>query len=483
MKIKISILIIIVSLVGCTSGFEDLQKNPNLPESINPGLLLPSVIYGAVNTNVTNGRVIGHEIMQYSALNNSFTQVQRFIFTLNNSNSVWNGFYGQVTNLYTIRDMAIELEEPNYEAIALIMKSWVFSVLTDVFNEIPYTEAGRAVENSNFTPVYDTQKTIYEGIFSDLERANDLLDTSSGLNYGGDILFNGNMLLWKKFANSLRLRLLMRASNKADYNAAAKIKEIVDNPSNYPIFESNDEHATYKYSGLLPDVFPFSTEREFDFNGYVASEFMVNTLKDLGDPRLSIYFEPTKLSVDAGSPEFVGLPSGIAAGDAFEFNGGRDGQSLINNSLFLNNPTQEGIILTYAEVQFLLAEAAFRNIIDGDPQEYYEAGVSASMDYWGAEMDDAYLTTGPAAWDGSEEKLFTQKYLALFWCGMEAWFDYRRTGYPTIVPGPENVNDDKVPVRLTYPTIEQSLNEENYSAAVSRIGGDNINVKGWWESN
>ena len=275
----------------------------------------------------------------------------------------------------------------------------------------------------------------------------------------------------------------MRVSNKSDYDAASRIREMVEHPADFPLFESNEDHATYKYSGVLPDVFPHSTEREFDFNGYVASEFIINTLKDLNDPRLSIYFEPTKLSVEAGTPEFVGLPSGIPAGDAFEFNGGRDGQSLINNSLFLNNSTQEGIILTYSEVQFLLAEAALRGIIDEDPKEFYDAGVTASMEFWEAEMDPAYLTVGPGAWDGEEETLFTQKYLSLYWCGLEAWFDYRRTGYPGIVPGPANVNDDMMPVRLLYPTIEQSLNGTNYSAAVSRIGGDNINVKGWWESN
>ena len=483
MKSKLYIFTIVALFFGCTNGFDELQKNPNLPESINPGLLLPSVIYNATNTHVTNGRTIGHELMQYSALNNSFTQVQRFIFTLGNSNSVWNGFYGTLNDIYTIQDMAVELEDPNYEAVSLILKSWIFSVLTDVFGDIPYSEAGKGISGANFSPVYDPQRSIYEGIFADLERANELLDNNGTLSYGGDILFDGDILKWRKFSNSLRLRLLMRVSNRGDYDATSDIREIFNHPNDFPLFESNGEHATYKYSGVLPDVFPHSTEREFDFNGYVASEFIINTLKDLNDPRLSIYFEPTKLSVEAGAPEFVGLPSGIPAGDAFEFNGGRDGQSLINNSLFLNNSTQEGIILTYSEVQFLLAEAALRGIIDEDPKAFYDAGVTASMEFWEAEMDPAYLTAGPGTWDGEEETLFTQKYLSLYWCGMEAWFDYRRTGYPGIVPGPANVNDDLMPVRLLYPTIEQSLNGTNYSAAVSRIGGDNINVKGWWESN
>jgi hypothetical protein len=420
--------------------------------------------------------------MQYTARNNSFEQVQRFIFNLSDSNGAWNGFYGRLRDIMMMEQLAIELNNSNYEAIALILKSWIFSILTDVFNDVPYTEAGMAIANDNFTPVYDTQKTIYEGILADLKAANEMLDPSLGLSFGGDILFNGDVNRWKKFANSLRLRLLMRVSNKPEMNAAAEIQEMVENPTAFPLFQSNQDHAVYQYQGSLPNVFPHSTEREFDFNNYVGSEFMIETLKSLNDPRLPIFFEPTKNSITAGNPQYIGLPSGIPAGESFEFNGGRDGQSLINNANFLNNARQKGIIMAYSEVQFILAEAALRGMIDGDPKTYYDKGVKASLDYWGAEMPEGYLNTGEAAWDGTLENLITQKYISLFWTGFEAWFDYRRTGFPAIVPGPANVNDGKVPVRLIYPTIEQSLNPENYTTAAARIGGDNINSKGWWET-
>ena len=480
--LKYAMLSILLVVGSCTNNFEELQKNPNLPESVNPGLLLPSIIFPAVNSHVGNSREITGEIMQYTARNNSFTEVQRFIFTLGMSTSVWNGFYGRLRDIIVMEDLSKDLGNPNYEAIALILKSWSFSILTDVFNEVPYQEAGLAIKDANFAPMYDSQKTIYEGMLADLEKANQIMDVALGLSYGGDILFNGDVLKWKKFANSLRLRLLMRVSNKPEMNAAASIKEMFDNPSQYPFFQSNADHAVYEYKGTLPDVFPHFTEREFDFNNFAGSAFMINTLKQLEDPRLQVYFEPTKNSVADGTPEYVGLPSGISAGDAFEYNGGRDGQSLINNANFLLNAKQKGILLTYSEVQFLLSEAALRGMIDGDPKEFYEKGVTASIQYWGAEVPADYLTTGEGSWNGDEERLFLQKYLALFWCGFEAWFDYRRTGYPQIVPGPANVNSGKVPVRLMYPTIEQSLNEENYGAAVSRIGGDNINSLSWWES-
>ncbi|MGF1639288.1 MAG: SusD/RagB family nutrient-binding outer membrane lipoprotein [Cyclobacteriaceae bacterium] len=478
----LSLSIAIIFTGACTRDFEDLQKNPNLPENVNPGLLLPSVILPAVNASINNGRSLTNEMMQYTASNNSFTEVQRFIFTLGNSNSVWNSYYGRMQDIQDIISLSEQLENPNYKAVGMIMRAWMFSILTDVFTDIPYSEAGKAISNSNFTPVYDSQQLIYEDLLLELKTANDMLVPALGLSFGGDILFNGDVMRWKKFANSLRLRLLMRVSNKVEEFASTEIKEMYDNPQKYPLFVSNQDHAVYQYSGLLPDVFPPYTEREFDFNNSVSSEFIIQTLKELDDPRLSIFFEPTKNSVLAGTPEYVGLPSGIPAGDAFEFNGGRDGQSLVNNSRFLNNARQKGIILSYAEVQFLLTEAAMRDFIPANPEDYYEAGIQASMAYWEAEIPDNYLQQEKVLWDGSYEKLFLQKYLSLFYAGLEAWFEYRRTGYPQIIPGPANVNDGIVPSRLLYPTIEQSLNLVNYQQAVQRIGGDNINSKGWWDS-
>jgi hypothetical protein len=482
-SIKIIFMVMGLLVLGsCTRDFEELQKNPNLPENVNPGLLLPSIILPAVNASINNGRSLCNEMMQYSASNNSFTEVQRFIFTLGNSNSVWNSFYGRMQDIQDMIMLSDQLDNPNYTAVGMILKAWMSSILTDVFTDIPYSEAGKAVSISNFTPKYDSQQQIYEDLLLELKTANEMLVPQLGLGFGGDILFNGDVIRWKKFANSLRLRLLMRVSNKIEDFAASEIKEMYENPQKYPIFENIQEHAVYQYSGVLPDVFPTYTEREFDFNNSVSSEFMVETLKDLQDPRLSIFFEPTKNSILAGTPEYIGLPSGIPAGDSFEFNGGRDGQSLINNNRFLNDARQKGIILSYSEVQFLLAEAALRGFITADPEGFYEKGIHAAISYWGASIPVDYMEQEKVVWDGSFDKLFLQKYLALFYAGMEAWFDYRRTGHPNIIPGPANVNDGKIPSRLIYPTIEQSLNLVNYQEAVQRIGGDNINSKGWWDS-
>lgn len=481
--IKILALVTLFLSVGaCSEDFDDLQKNPNLPVNVNPGLLLPSVILPAINASVNNGRSLCNEMMQYTASNNSFAEVQRFIFTLGNSNSVWNSYYGRMQDIQDIISLSDQMDNPNYKAVGMIMKAWMFSQLTDVFTDIPYSEAGKAMSTANFTPAYDTQQQIYEDLLKELKSANAMLNPTIGLSLGGDILFNGDIVRWKRFANSLRLRLLMRISKKNENFAAVEIKEMVENPQIYPLFTGNQDHAVYQYSGILPDVFPPFTEREFDFNNSVSSEFMVETLKELEDPRLPAFFEPTKNSVQAGAPEYVGLPSGIAAGAAFQFNGGRDGQSLVNNNRFLKNARQKGIILSYSEVQFLLAEAALREFIPGNPALFYENGIISSMSYWEVGGASTYLSQEKVKWDGTFEKLFLQKYLSLFYAGMEAWFDYRRTGYPRIIPGPANVNEGRIPSRLLYPTIEQSLNLTNYQQAVQRIGGDNINSKGWWDS-
>lgn len=142
--------------------------------------------------------------------------------------------------------------------------------------------------------------------------------------------------------------------------------------------------------------------------------------------------------------------------------------------------------MQFAEMQFILAEAAQQSLITGDAKAYYESGVAASFEYWSTDQDMAvYLAQAGVAYDGNLETIITQKWLASFLVGMEAWYDFRRTGFPSvIVPGPDNVNGDVVPVRFIYPDVEQSLNGDNYQQAVAALGGDDdINGAGWWESN
>jgi hypothetical protein len=163
-----------------------------------------------------------------------------------------------------------------------------------------------------------------------------------------------------------------------------------------------------------------------------------------------------------------------------QFNGGENNVSVFDRAFLLDQGAADAILMTYAEVQFILAEAALRGWIAGDAKAYYEAGVQASFEQWGVAMPaDYFSATQP--YDGTLDRIIEQKWFALFFQGLEAWYDYRRTGLPELLPGPANVNGDRVPRRFLYPSTEQSLNADNYQAAVDRLGGDNINISAWWE--
>ena len=177
--------------------------------------------------------------------------------------------------------------------------------------------------------------------------------------------------------------------------------------------------------------------------------------------------------------------------EALTYNGGPEFQSRIGPLFFeqANTPlgiqVAKGVIMTYAELQFLLAEAAERSFIGGNAATYYMAGINASFDFYGINPEASYFTQTEVAYTGSEEELLekigTQKWISLFFQGMEAWFDWKRTGYPTLTPAVDNQNDDKIPVRFIYPIIEQSLNAENRADAVSRQGADDLNSRVWWD--
>lgn len=476
------LIILALLLLGGCQDFEQLNNNPNQPESVNPGLLLPSVIFPAVNSYVNSSRTLAHELMQYHvSINSTVNEVQRYILLSGHSDQIWNSYYGRMQDIRDMIELSEELDDPNYKAIAMILRAWMFSILTDTFGDIPYFEATQAV-NSNFTPVFDSQEAIYMDMLDQLKQANDLIDTEQTLTFGGDVLYNGNMMNWKKFANSLRLRLLMRISNRTEAFAEGEISELYNDPNRYPLFEDNDEQAVYNYSGELPNVFPPSQGDIFFFTIYVASEFIVDVFEEFNDPRLAVYFQPTEDSVNEGSPEFIGVPSGLTHSDAFGFNGGPTSQSFMNVDRFFRDEAHPAVLFSHAEVRFLLAEAAARGMISADAGSYYRQGIEASIASWGLDMPAGYMDHPDVAWNGDLNKIYLQKYLSQYWYGLEPWFEYRRTGQPAITPGPANINDDRMPVRLVYPTVEQSLNGANYTEAVERIGGDTINQKGWWES-
>ncbi|MCC6461383.1 MAG: SusD/RagB family nutrient-binding outer membrane lipoprotein [Saprospiraceae bacterium] len=467
---------------ACTKNFDDINTNPNAPTAVNSGLLLPQIQRDMMGSVLGETWGIGNIVIQHAA-KNQFVNEDRYLW--GELNSIWNNVYD---NMRDVNNIIIQSEangENNYKGVALVMKSWMFSLATDCYGDIPYSQAIQAKEGQNY-PAYDAQEQVYNGILADLKEASELLGTSSEV-IAGDVVFGGNVSKWKKLANSLRVRALLRISRKRD--VSADLKAIIDNPASYPVFESVADNAVYTFKSTSPDQFPLYSSRIGSFNEFRASKTLLDTLKSLGDPRMPIFFRPTPATESGVEPEYAGIPNGLNDVDALQYNGGPQFQSRIGSLFYEESITAQGltiakgVIMTYAELEFLLAEAAEKGLISGDAKTFYENGVNASFAFYGLSTPVDYLTRLETTYAGSQQeklsKIGFQKWVSLYFQGLEAWFDWRRTGIPALQPGASNQNNDKIPVRFRYPIIEQSLNSASYNQAIQRQGPDDLNSKMW----
>lgn len=497
-----SLVLILTCVNSCTKDFEQINTNNNNPTQVTPDLLLTGVIKNMMDRQVNEAWGIGNIVVQYHS-KIQFVNEDRYQW--NERNDIWDAVYSNYRNLQNMLAQVSEDETNPYYGVGLILKSWMFSLATDAYGDVPYSEAGKAKTEGVYQPVYDPQESIYNGILDDLEKANQLLAQPNAIvSLNGDIIYNGDLLKWRKLANSLRLRYLMRISEKVDVTSA--MQAIVADAATYPIFENISDNAELQYLAAAPNQWPLYGSRVGSIDEFRVSKTLSDRLTALGDPRLKVFGRPTQASVAAGTPKIEGAPNGLSDVDALAYNGGVQGVSRVGYTfacLVCNDGNQappepdaaRALLMTYPELQFILAEARHRNMITtGSAEDYYLNGIQANFAYWqqvvpaayniDVTMPAGYLTQPDVAFTGSDneklEKIALQKWIALYFNGLEGWFDWRRTNMPEVIPGPANLNGNKVPVRYIYPLSEQSLNTENREAAVQRQGGtDDLNTRMW----
>jgi hypothetical protein len=503
-KIIVPVAILALIMAGCKKDFADINTNKNSPTAVTPDLLLSGVIKSTMDRQVNEAWGIGNIVVQHHA-KIQFVNEDRYGW--NEQNGIWSTVYGNYRNLQNIFTLVEENTASPYYGVGLVLKSWMFSMVTDAYGDVPYSEAGKAKTDGIYQPKYDKQEDIYTGILADLKKANEVLATANGTNFSGDILYGGgasSLLKWRKLANSLRLRYLLRISKKK--NVAADMQAIISDPTNNPIFTGNADNAELKYLAAAPNQWPLYGARVGSFDEFRVSKTLTDRLTVLADPRIRIFGRPTQASVSGASPQIQGVPNGLSDVDALAYNGGVQGVSRIGYTfacLVCNDAGQaapdpsaaRALLMTYAELQFILAEARQKGLITtGTADGYYSAGITANFSYWQSVVPTAYnlniampagyLTQTSVALTGTDDeklaKIALQKWVALYFNGLEAWFDWRRTNMPAIVPGPANLNNGKVPVRYIYPLSEQSLNKVNRTEAVQRQGNtDDLNTKMW----
>jgi len=520
MKITISKLIAILVLstaflLGCQDDLIDKNENPNgvSPDNVHPNLMLATVLTQS-SKNVVSlgfGNIAG--VMQHTQKNGWAGGHNNYDW----SNQSWTGYYNILRDNNVMYERAVAMDLPFHQGVALVIRAYNFGMITDLWGDAPYTNALNASEggNENLLPAFDTQDVIYQGILADLEMANTVLAIDAGSAqdeniYDTDVIYGGDPLQWRMFANSLQLRYYMRISGKEPAMAQAGIEKIAGNPDQYPIITNIENDATMSYVGNSSDD-AWPSNSVFDLGGSQYTriqmcETLIDALQTRNDPRIAVWAEKvdvplvvsdtlpaeTNTIIDGvryispdqippgipynTDPEYVGLPPAVGNIPAgYNLNAGAGQGSANPHVSAISDMYRDATgsmllarLASAAEVHFILAEAALNGWAVGDAQTHYNAGVQASFETWGVgDQYEAYLA-GAAAFDGTLEQLITQKWIASWTAATEAWFDYRRTGFPALEAG-EAARRSALPLRFYYMQDELTVNESNAMEAVGRL--------------
>jgi len=477
---KIIAIFVVTTLAfsSCTN-FDELNTDPTRLNQSNPGTLLNPVLYEMAAYNWNRYNDYTFPLMQGTVSTSSISGVGWYNVQDAAGDGSWSTYYKWLTNIKEMEKQAVKLNEPNYRAIAMTLRSWIFQLLADGFGDVPMTEACRGGEGI-LSPKFDNQLDIYTQIIADLDSANVLYDTTNGLRYNsdGELLYGTNTTLtsgvsigivkWKKFCNSLRMRALLRSLNVSELNSKNKLTEMLTNPTKYPVFESNTDAALLALSGVNPQLAPLT--RPQDFTAYIyLSEFFVNNLKAWNDPRLALF---ATQATNGTVKSYIGLPSGYAVTPSI--NASQPKQSLAIAPMKIT-------LMSYAELELIKAEYDQRFGAATGAADHYKKGVTAAIEQWGGVVPATYFSNTAVAYNGTLEQLMTQKYYALFFCDYQAWFEYNRTGLPKIPRGVGVSEGKNIPNRFKYPMALQRTNMKNYQLAKGNMGGDEFSIKLIWQ--
>jgi len=378
-------------------------------------------------------------------------------------------------------------EEEVYSILAKFFNSYFIVEITQVFGDVPYSEAVSVAEEI-YAPAYDRQEDIFVKVLNDLKQASDALAQNEGT-ISGDIVYDGDKLKWRKLINSYYLRVLMGLSKKTgnpQLNIADRFSTVVSNPSRYPLFESNDDNGALEYFDIQDNRYPYYNDNAIQTAYYMEKTF-VDRLKLFEDPRLFVFADQKPNAGDDDETDFEAY-DGLLGSAPFDENSAKAvaGEASRIKPRYYNDPINEpSLLMGYAELQFILAEAAARGWIGGETEEYYNEGIRASFDFFNVAGAEDYLAGAAVQLDASNEikSILQQKHIALFMnTGWQIFYEQRRSGFPEFdVSGGGVLNGGRIPKRWLYPESETTNNPANLEEAISRQfpEGDNINAVMW----
>lgn len=511
---------------GCDNWADDFNINKNVPLALStdPASFIGAMLSGPIGDSRMEWVAFNsiHPVIAYWGRTVSLSQGARHRAWHDFDSKVWQNCYPTLTNVKNVRRSAEFSNLPQYRAVADIWESWIMCTLTNFYGDIPYFAAVK--DTVVYTVDYDKQSEIYPAILAKLKIANDIIAANPvNIAVNSDYIYAGDITKWRKFANTLRLRMCMYMYNANPVLAKNIMAEIIGDAQKYPVFTSNDDNCMMHYDGSS-NARTSIIFHENPSKWYVdlpISNVMIQRLITLKDPRLPIYAYPAKkvhtestyiLPTNPGTDKYIGHMYGLTTSDADAaiFNGGADYASTLGpwfRPLEADGltPTEKAketpcFLATYPEMLFFLAEAAQRGIISGDAKQYYENGVKAAFTQYGATFgttkylgayadqglnnETEYLAQPSVNWDGGRDKLTLiaeQKWIASFFLLLEPYFDHRRTMLPKLSCSNRAAlstdgSGTKFPSRADYPTSEELTNKEGWSKA--RKTGYDIEITG-----
>ncbi len=501
-----ALVMIIISLSACDKNFEEINTNPEAVSTPTAAFIFSKALYdGASISGNTGHHLFG--LMQYTT---SYNDVEGFgskyvASQQNGTSSVFNDAYpAQINEIgEVIKAVKEDATNVNLLGVARIWRVFCFSRITDLYGDLPYTEAGQGFNQALYQPKYDSQSDIYADMLKELDEAAASLDPANGKTFGpADLIYEGDVTKWKKFAYSLMLRLGMRLT-KVDEGAA---QSWVGKAVSGGVITDFADIAKMNYIGSGQDINKNPVALQLLNDNYIVAdgvtnveggkyqEIFIDSLKANKDPRLpllSIVWKDGTPNSDTSIQK--GMADNISGTKPSDF--GSFSEPNPATILKLSAPL---LLFTTAESDFLLAEAALRGWYTSETAAaLYEKGVRAAMQQWdlitgitGAvsqvEVDD-YLSAHAWLAGGSVElqkqQIYNQFWVGLFPDAQEVYNNYRRTGYPALVPNnyPGNATGAQILRRFLYPISEQTLNTNSYQAAISSQGPDNLMTRIWWD--
>ena len=491
-RLSVALLTMAFAATGCSTDLTGLNVNPNNPTSAPASSLFTNATVTAMNR--FNGSF--QTLSMTSLFAQHIAQVQyvdedRGHIRTTTVDALFTGVYtAELKDFQQVIDIGKATTSPNTSGPASVMQTWVYQNLTDLFGDIPYSEALKGDAGGPLKPKYDLQKDIYAGMLKSLTDASATMTASGGGVGAADPIYQGDIAKWQRFSNSLRLRLAMRMQKADAAKADVELRAALSAPGG--VFVSNADNAKLTWPG--DGVFDNPWSANFGTrDDHRVAKTLLDTMLVLADPRVKIYAQPTKADPNI----YAGLQNGLdniivtpffntTSRPGAIFYPGATSYGTYGTAAGKTTPSN---IMTFAEVSFIRAEAAERNIggLSG-AAAYYTAGVRASIQQWGgttAEADAYLLRAGVAYVPGATglRQIGLQKWIALFTQGSEAWSEWRRTGNPaTIKMGPRAYPDVlEVPRRIPYASNEQSVNAAKLSEAIARQGPDTYSTRMWWD--